>query len=75
MIVHYIVRDVKPGSACSYPVGRTLLNKGPVFDTHKEREAYATAACYNEHCHVSGVTYSVVSHEETEPFPADHYEQ
>lgn len=74
MVVFYIVRDVAPGSRCSYPAGRTLLNAtGGVFTN--EADALARADTYNRHCHTAGVRYSAVPHDEHQPFPADRYEQ
>ena len=75
MIVHYIVRDVTPDAArrCSYPPGRTLLNRGPCYTDPDRAEADARRA--NECCGVAGVAYSAVAWEETVPFPADRYEQ
>lgn len=73
MIVYYIVRDVKPGTPCSYKPGRTLLNAGPIFTN--EDAAIREAEAYNRYCPTAGIVYAAVAWEENKPFPADHYEQ
>jgi hypothetical protein len=72
MVFYYLVRDVVIGSNCSYKPGRTLLNNGPI---NRQREtAQATADTYNAHCHVPGVCYLVVPHDDSQPFGCDYFE-
>ena len=70
-ILYYLVMDVVRGAACSMPAGRTLLRDAGYTDSHA---AQSRADVYNAHCHVPGVYYLVLPHDECEPVQADHYE-
>ena len=72
MTFYYIVRDVCAGTSASYKPGRTLLNNGPV--SRYRETAQQVADRYNECCHVAGVRYLVVPHDDSEPFPCDYFE-
>jgi hypothetical protein len=73
MVVYYLVRDVVRGTDCSYKAGRTLLNGDSVYADRWA--AQSRADVYNAHCHVPGVCYLVLPHDENVPVDADHYEQ
>lgn len=72
MTFYYLCRDVKPGAVCSYKPGRTLLNNAPISRTHEAAQQYADT--YNRHCHVDGVRYVVLPHDDTVAVVCDHYE-
>lgn len=63
MRFYYLVRDVAPGTPCSYPVGRCLLFS-EVFDNQSEAQKQADR--YNEWCDLPRqIHYSVVNWEES----------
>lgn len=59
MTVYYLAREVKPGTPCSYPPGRTFLNDDPSFSN--ETDAQRLAERYTDCAAVPGIRYFVVS--------------
>lgn len=62
MIVYDVVRYVVPGTPCSYPKGRTLVNH---FDKLRDAELFACRC--NECVMVDGIRYDVVAVDELDP--------
>lgn len=71
-IVYSIVRDVVRGSNCSYPAGRTILNREGTYTNPDE--AKSRAELYNSKCLVPGVFYQSIGHDEMEVLEVDHWE-
>ncbi len=72
MVFYYLVRDVVRGADCSYRPGRTLLDSGSIMRDRAAAQRHADR--YNECCHVAGVFYLVVPHDDNTPFDCDYYE-
>jgi hypothetical protein len=70
MVFYYVVRDVVRGADCSYKPGRTLLD----CVQRTPEKARELADRFNRHCHVAGVFYLVIPHDDGEPFSCDHFE-